>query len=224
MKKLIFIFGLLTVIMLPSAIHAQSVPFIEVTGSATLNIVPNRITVRIKMEEYYRRDSKEDSVLVGLAHIDKLVRKTLAECGVADSMITVFDYGNFIDKRSSRKFLMASVLNVTLTDFKSLERISSKLPKYGISSFEIAGIDNTEMSEYNRKGLKSALDAARSKAGFIAENEGVKIVGILEIIESGPNYYSTPVFSNVAYENGRGMDDMRKIVRLYSVRVKYGIK
>lgn len=77
------------------------------------------------------------------------------------------------------------------------------------------------MSAYNRQGLKSALDAARAKAEFIAANENVTLVSPLEIIETGPNYYETPSFSNVAFDSGAGMDNMRRITRRYSVKVRY---
>ena len=71
------------------------------------------------------------------------------------------------------------------------------------------------------EGLKSALEAARSKAEFIAKEEGLSITSPLEIVENGPNYYETPSFSNVAYDSGSGMENMRRIVRRYSIKARY---
>ena len=75
-------------------VAAEITPCIEVSGSATLNIVPDRMTVRIGIQEYYRHNQGGDSVLVRLADIDKKVRNVLKRSDVADSMITVNDYGN----------------------------------------------------------------------------------------------------------------------------------
>lgn len=47
---------------------------------------------------------------------------------------------------------------------------------------------------------------------------------IQEIVENGPNYYETPSFSNVAFDSGAGMENMRRIVRRYSVRVRYSFE
>lgn len=202
-------------------VAAETTPCIEVSGSATLNIVPDRMTVRIGIQEYYRHNPGGDSVLVRLADIDKKVRNVLKRSDVADSMITVNDYGNYANRYESKKFLMAKSMDVKLSSFAQLERIVSYLPKEGITGFNISAVDNSDMARYNREGLKSALDAARAKAEFIAANEGLTIYGVLEIIETTPERYSMPVFSNVAYDGGSGMDNMRRIVRTYSVKVKY---
>ncbi len=90
MRKLI----LSAAIMLISAIagHAEGAgsPVIEVTGSATMNIIPNRITIEIGMEEYYTHKASGDSTLVRLSDIENDVRRTLREAGVPDSFIFYF--------------------------------------------------------------------------------------------------------------------------------------
>lgn len=194
---------------------------IEVTGSATINIVPNRITIEIGMEEYYKQKVFGDSTIVKIAEIEKDVRATLAKAGVPDSLIVVADMGNYINRGVSQNFLMAKRISAVVSDFNQIERISDNLVRKGISSFNITKINNTDMELYNRQGLKAALDAARDKAEFIAQNEGLKIMGVGSIIEDGPNYYETPSFSNVAFDSGAGMENVRRIVRRYSVKVTY---
>ncbi|WP_290302573.1 SIMPL domain-containing protein, partial [Muribaculum intestinale] len=102
-----------------------------------------------------------------------------------------------------------------------IERISDRLDRKGIVCFNITKIDNSDMGHYNRQGLKAALDAARQKAEFIAKNEGLKLLMPYEIVETAnePSMYSA--FSNVAYDGGSGMENMRRIVRRYSVKVRY---
>lgn len=62
--------ALLLAAALPGRAETPVQPAIEVTGSATLNIVPDRITVEIGMEEYYDHRAAGDSVLVPLADIE----------------------------------------------------------------------------------------------------------------------------------------------------------
>lgn len=222
MKTKIIIIICIAIASLSMAVKAQLVPsVIEVTGSATVNIVPDRITVEIGMEEYYRQKVFGDSSIVRLSEIEGKVRKTLKEAGVPESMIIISDLGNYRNRDISANFLMAKRLSATVSDFSQLEEISDKLERKGITSFNIVKIDNSDIDSYNRQGLKSALEAAKSKAEFIAEDAGGTLLSPVEIVETGPNYYEMPSFSNVAFDRGSGMENIRRIVRRFSVKVKY---
>ena len=222
MKRNVLILICLMLAGLGMTVKGQLIPSsIEVTGSATINILPDRITVEIGMEEYYKQKTFGDSTLVRISEIEKKVRKTLSEAGVPDSQITVTDMGNYRNPYQSANFLMAKRLSATVTDFSQLEKISDKLERRGITSFNILKIDNSDMESYNRQGLVAALNAAKEKADNLAETAGLSISYPVSIEENGPNYYETPTFSNVAFDSGNGMDGMRRIVRRYSVKVKY---
>ena len=207
----------LSAFMIVSCFSASAQSIIEVTGSATINVVPDRITVEIGMDE----NNPGDSVLVGIKAVERAVMKTLLGAGVPDSMINVSDMGNYRDRRSTSEFLMAKRLSAVVTNIGQLDNIARRVDRKGITSFNISKIDNSDMGRYNRQGLKSALDAAREKAEFIAANEGLVIVKPVEIVENSSGYNEGSMFSNVAYGVGSGMDGMRRIVRRYSVTVMY---
>lgn len=221
MKKRFILLAMLLLSVIAGHAEGADTPVIEVTGSATMNIIPDRITIEIGMEEYYKHKASGDSTIVKLYDIEKDVRKTLREAGVPDSMIVVSELGNYRNRDMSSTFLMAKRLSATVSDFDQIERISDRLDRKGIVCFNITKIDNSDMGQYNRQGLKAALDAARQKAEFIAENEGLKLLMPYEIVETTnePSRYSA--FSNVAYDGGSGMENMRRIVRRYSVKVRY---
>lgn len=221
MKKRFILLAMLLLSVIAGHAEGADTPVIEVTGSATMNIIPDRITIEIGMEEYYKHKASGDSTIVKLYDIEKDVRKTLREAGVPDSMIVVSELGNYRNRDMSSTFLMAKRLSATVSDFNQIERISDHLDRKGIVCFNITKIDNSDMGQYNRQGLKAALDAARQKAEFIAENEGLKLLMPYEIVETAnePSIYSA--FSNVAYDSGSGMENMRRIVRRYSVKVRY---
>ena len=221
MKKRFILLAMLLLSVIAGHAEGADTPVIEVTGSATMNIIPDRITIEIGMEEYYKHKASGDSTIVKLYDIEKDVRKTLREAGVPDSMIVVSELGNYRNRDMSSTFLMAKRLSATVSDFNQIERISDRLDRKGIVCFNITKIDNSDMGQYNRQGLKAALDAARQKAEFISENEGLKLLMPYEIVETTnePSMYSA--FSNVAYDGGSGMENMRRIVRRYSVKVRY---
>ncbi len=221
MKKMFISLTALIMSVIAADAQNNTPNMIEVTGSATLNIIPDRISIEIGMEEYFKQKTFGDSTIVKLADIEKRIRKTLRDAGVPDSLIIVSDLGNYRDRDVSATFLMAKRLSATVSDFSQIEYISDRLDRNGITAFNITKTDYSDMARYNREGLKSALDAARQKAEFIAENEGLQIIAPYEIIETtgDPSGYST--FSNVAYSGGSGMENLRRIVRRYSVKVRF---
>lgn len=223
MKRYNMVFAVVLSMVSITSGFAQTIksPTIEVTGSATINIVPDRITIEVGMEEYYKVKVFGDSSIVRLSDIEKNVRTAFAMAGVPDNQIVVSDIGNYRNRDVSANFLMAKRLSATVTNFSQIENIYDRLDRRGITSFNITRIENSDMERYNREGLKAALDAARDKAEYIAENEGLTITMPYEIVENGPNYYESPSFSNVAFDSGSGMENLRRIVRRYSVKVSY---
>lgn len=215
---LLFVFSLLSSF---NAVSQETPPTIEVNGSASISIIPDRITIEISMEEYRKHLGSGDSVIVKLSEIEKQVRRTLKSAGVPDSAIIISDIGNFRNREETSEFLMAERLSATVTNFKQLDEISKQLDRKGITGFYLTSIDNSDKEAYNRQGLKAALDAAREKAEFIAQNEGLKITMPYEIIENTPTHFDTPAYSNVSFDRGSGMGNVKRIVRRYSVRVKY---
>lgn len=204
---------------------------IEVNGAATVSIVPDRITVEIGMQEYFRKKGANDSVKVTLGEIEKQVRKAFTQAAIADSSVRVSGIGNYSYHTDKNDFLNAKQLQATLTDMWQLDKLSESLNFGGISWFRIAQLDNSQMEKYNRQGLKAALDKARDKAAFIAANEGGTLGAPITITEDGPLYYEEAMTTNVALDAGAGammkaarvdgLESMKKIVRRYNVRVTY---
>ncbi|MDE5921531.1 MAG: SIMPL domain-containing protein [Paramuribaculum sp.] len=220
MKKIIL--TLLIAVMAAGGATAQNTSTIVVTGTATLNIIPDRITVEIGLEEYYRpKKQGADSTKVKLSQIEKEVRGVMAKAGIADTAITTSNVGNYRDRTLSRDFLMAKTISAVLTDFAQLDALVADLPSQGISSFNLTRLEHSDMPDYNRRGLKAALDAAKEKAQFIADEMGMQLMIPWEVVENGPTYYESPSMSNVSVYSGAGMDNMRRITRRYSVKVAY---
>ena len=76
-----FVSAIVSALMVVSCLSASAQSIIEVTGSATINIVPDRITVEIGMEEYFIPDEYNlgDSTLVGIKAVERGVMKVLLE-------------------------------------------------------------------------------------------------------------------------------------------------
>lgn len=206
---------------------------IQVSGTSTVSITPDRITVEIGMQEYYNKISPTDSVKVDLPTIEEEVFKSLAKAGVPDTAVIVTDVGNYYyyyGAQGQDNFLMAKRIAATLSEMAQLDTLARSMDIKGVNSFRIARTDASNMDVHNRRGLAAALDKAREKAELIAANEGLTLGMPLEIVEDGPLYYDEEaVVTNVALDGAAKfaragaitMENMKKIVRRYNVRVTY---
>lgn len=206
---------------------------ITVTGTSTVSITPDRLTVDISMTEYYNKLSDTDSVKVPVAEIEVEVRKALAASHVPDSLVTITSIGNSYYYYGARQdnLLLTKSLAATLTDMEQLANLAASMDIKGVTGFRLSKTDASNMDVHNRRGLTAALNKAREKARLIASNEGLSLGIPLEIMEDGPMYYDEEaVVTNVAldsgvmmakYAAGASMDNLKKIVRRYSVRVTY---
>lgn len=212
---------IVTMSLSPLAVYAQESATIELTGSATISIVPDRITIEIGIEEYLQSSANGDSTVVTLQDIEKRIRHILTSSGVPNSDINLSDMGNSRNKRVDSPFLMAERISAIVTDVRQLKQIAGQLSDKGVTSFRITDMDNSNMATFNRQGLKAALNAAREKADAIAADCGTKVSLIWKIIETSPEYQSFNPISNVAYKGGNGLEGIASIERRYSVRVTF---
>ena len=87
--------------------------------------------------------------------------------------------------RERREFLVSKRFDLTLTDFKQIDRIVRHVDTKGIHTMRIGELKNKDMQLYHQKGKIAALMAARKKAAYLVEALGQKLGGVERIIENG---------------------------------------
>ena len=154
--------------------------YIEVTGTSEVEIVPDEIHYIIEIKEYFAEEfdgkSKEEDyrTKVPLARIEEGVRKTLREAGVPDEAVRTQEIGDYW-RESGREFLVSKRFDLTLTDFKQIDRIVRHVDTKGIHTMRIGELKNKDMQLYHQKGKIAALMAARKKAAYLVEALGQKL-------------------------------------------------
>ena len=204
--------------------------YIEVTGTSEVEIVPDEIHYIIEIKEYFAEEfdgkSKEEDyrTKVPLAQIEERLRETLREAGVPDEAVRTQEIGDYW-RESGREFLVSKRFDLTLTDFKQIDRIVRHVDTKGIHTMRIGELKNKDMQLYHQKGKLAALMAAREKAAYLVEALGQKLGGVERIIENGNNGFS-PVFtaqSNVSSSDAASFDGFRTIKNHYSMSVRFEI-
>ena len=159
-----------------------------------------------------------------MAQIEEGLREALREAGVPNDAVRTQEIGDYW-RESGREFLVSKRFDLTLTDFKQIDRIVRHVDTKGIHTMRIGELKNKDMQLYHRKGKIAALMAAREKAAYLVEALGQKLGGVERIIEEGNNGFS-PVFtaqSNVSSSDAASFDGFRTIKNHYSMSVRFEI-
>ncbi len=227
MKKL---FALLLLVQMVLLIEAQTAknfidqPYIEVTGKAKMEIVPDEIFISIELKE---DDSKGKQAVESL---EKKMIKTLVDIGIdVANDLTISDYSSRFkdywykkkDIHNTKSYMLKVNSGVKVAEvFMAMEDL-------GISNMEVVKTDHSQIEAYKEEVKVKSIQAAQKKASNLAKAIDQNIGKAIYIQERNYLPYRTKV-NNVAFEASTSlakMDlptiDFEKIVLEYEIFVRF---
>jgi uncharacterized protein len=207
--------------------------YIEVIGSAEMEVDPDQILLIIGIEEYWKEefqkktDYKDYQTKVPLLQIEKSLMTVLTRLGIPKDKVIIKDVGNYYRNRG-KDFLMSKQFELWFGDYSAVDSIVSKLNIRGISYIRIGELKNKGMIEYRKQVKIEALRAAKEKANYLLNSIQKEIGGVLSIVELDENlpfWNIQSMASNaVINSNDSGDTNFRKIKLRYEVKVRFEIK
>jgi uncharacterized protein len=199
MKKSILLF--VTSLALLSFSNAQQgeknfidQPYIEITGTAEQEIVPDMIFLRIDLSE---NDSKGR---VPIEDQENSMKNALATIGIdVQKDLKVGDFSSVYIKYGLREKTIITSKQYTLLvhDAETAGKAVKALGDINISNISVAGVDHSQMQQKRFDLRLEAVKAAKAKAEAIAETLGQKAGKALYVAENSE--YMPYVQSNVNY-------------------------
>jgi len=161
-------------------------PYIEVSGKADMEVVPDEIFIKIRISEL---DNKAKQ---SVEDLEKEMIKTLIKIGVdVEEDLSIVDFSsNFkqhLLKRSS--ILTSKEYQLKVGDGKTTALVFVELEEIGLSNIQIEKIGHSKIEELQLKVKVQAIKAAKSKATLLAEGIEQSIGNALLIQEQGSGYY-----------------------------------
>jgi len=207
--------------------------FIEVTGKAEMEVIPDEIYLKIIINE---KDFKNKSLL----EIENSMVSKLQEIGIDPKKeISIKDIASNFKYYLLLKtdILLVKEFQVLVHDGKTAGKVIIELQKLGISNTKIDRIDNSKLIEYRKEVKINAIKAAQDKAKSMALAINQDIGRALFVKEIENNYYNS-LQGKVAGVQIRGMSnsstsisnnpepdiEFEKITLDYSILVRFELK
>lgn len=232
MKKVFVLAMLCLCLSIVQAQEREMERYIEVTGSAEMEVEPDEIRLVIGIREYWKEEFEKKSkpeeyrTKVPLAEIESELLGALAGISITKKDITVEDVGNYM-RQKGKEFLVGKRLEITLKDFAKVDEIIRVIDTRGIDYMNLGELKNRDIAQYRLECKAQALKAAKRKADFLLQAMGEKTGDLINVTEppEGSAFYGPYIYSNVAMDGkADGQIDMvRKIKLRYEMKVRFGI-
>lgn len=155
-------------------------PYIEVTGKAEMEIIPDEIYLNIVINE------KDNKGKVDLSKAEKELINKLKELGIDTKKdLSVKDmssnFKNYWIKSS--EIMTSKEYELMVNNAQTAGKVMQGLEKIGISNVSIASVDHSQIEQFRRDVKVKAVKAAKEKASDMAQSIGQKIGTALHIQE-----------------------------------------
>ena len=225
MKKIFILFLLFSCAL----IYSQENRFIEVTGTANIEYPADQISWNINIKKI--ESSLDESSLKANSVVKDLLA-VLEQTGINknDIQVSPIQQGRYYENehdRQYRKFVgFYSSINIKfilqdMTKYLELVRQLSESEEY--ENLNASWVDS-KYEEHHKTTLIQASDNAKNKAEYLAENFGMQIGSVLEILEgdrstSYPNPFNT--ITSTGYDTPVATG---KVSYTRSVKIKFELK
>lgn len=205
--------------------------YIEVTGRAEKEILPDLIYLTIRINE---RDSKTKAPI---AQTEKAMMAKLSEIGIDPTTDLVVrslgSYQNYLLFKTAIDLQKEYVL--TTHSAKHASQVMVELEKQGISNIRVTKVDHTKLEEYKSQVRINATKSAKERAEGIAKALNQEIGRAIHVTEQEPitdfskNYNATDRYYSLKATGAvhRSMDFSQEAesanVNFETIKIEYNI-
>lgn len=120
---------------------------------------------------------------------DSKLRKMLSEAGLANEstkqrtyfLKPSYDQSNTESNPILRGYTYASIYEIKVTNMPSLPKIADALNVFGAKNIMLESFNTSQLEEINNRAMKNALNDAKAKAIYIAQELGASIGNIISV-------------------------------------------
>ncbi|MBN1950683.1 MAG: SIMPL domain-containing protein [Bacteroidales bacterium] len=236
MKTGIIILSLILSAGMISAQESMKTPkYIEVTGSAEMEVEPDEVIFVIEVQEYWEEEFEKNSEFkdyktkVPIAKIEKELMEKLAMAGVREERIVIREVGNSW-RYFGKEFLINKQIELSLNDLNMVNSLVQSIDARGVKSMKIGELKNVKLTTLRKQVKIEAVKAAREKAEYLLGSIDEELGGVLQVeeLETQQNPWwlrEQNLLSNVAVSSpdNNGIENLRTIKLRYEIKARFEI-
>ncbi len=160
--------------------------YIEVTGSAEMEVTPNEIYLQVFINQ------KDDKRKETLEELEQKMFDELKKAGVdIEKDVSISNMMSYLNARWLRKDNIGSgkKYQILAHDAATVEKIYQLLNEIEISNINITNMNHSKIEEFRRTVKVNALKVAKEKASELAEAIGQTIGKAIHITETPEHHW-----------------------------------
>ncbi len=146
--------------------------FIEVTGTAEMEVEPNEIFLFVKLREF-----EENRAKVQLEKLDQEFLQAVKAAGIDKKNVTLADAGSTLSRirRKDKDAFREKSYEIKLTNAAELEKFLVKIEPVKVNQLDLTRLHHTDMEKFKIELKVKALQAAQTKAQTLLKSIGAEI-------------------------------------------------
>lgn len=218
----------------PTWVQQDPKPYIEVTGKAEIEVIPDQIYIGITIKERHEGKTK-----ITVEDQEKALREAIKSLGIDSKNLTLSNVNSrYVRVRVMKKDVInKSEYTLMVKDAETVGKVFDQLEKMTIKTAYIAKVDHTKKLEIKKDMRIQAIKAAKDKAQYLVSAIDQSLGTPLVVREEYAQYLGANAYSNTISQyrgnvsrnvssssNNDGALQFRKIKIEASIYLKYEIK
>jgi len=172
MRFNILIIFLMTSIQALSQETFKGEHFIEVTGTAEMEVEPNEIFLFVRLREFEENRNK-----VQLEKLDQELLQAVKAAGIERKNVTLADAGSTLARirRKDKDAFREKSYEIKLVSSSELEKFLVKIEPVKVDQLDLTRLHHTDMEKFKIELKIKALQAAQTKAQSLLKSIGAEI-------------------------------------------------
>lgn len=198
-------------------------PFIEVIGTATKFVTPDKIYLSITLT-----DKLVDKKNYTIDEQEAKLKSSLAKLNIDTKNLFLSDSNLEITRRKFKEtgYKVSKDFTLILKNADEVSKVFKELNDIDIKEASITKCESSEIELHRKEVRIAAIKAAKEKAIYLLEAIGEKLDKPLEVKEENMNNYKSNSLHSNGYVQSKDYDEIsfEKIEVKFSYYVKYAIK
>ncbi|MFI5172123.1 MAG: SIMPL domain-containing protein [Chitinophagales bacterium] len=202
----------------------QEKPYIEVTGSAEMEIVPDEIFITVMLTERYDGKTKMT--------IDKMENdmfSALKELGIDSKDVSLSDAESnfYYRKLKDDDALLSRNYDIKVKDAAMVIKVNDAMGKIDAQDVFVSKVSHSKIEEFRMETKVNATKAAKEKAGKMLTAIGQSVGAPIMLQEINSDYYPVQQrfsqLSNANYLFDGGSEDFQSQIAYQKIKIRYEV-